>query len=80
MGGDFDAVMRLVLEASTKLGLYLVNSINPLRIEGQKTIIWELLQDLDWNPPDWIVSPPSNTPSRQRIRTGVRTGRRSKGW
>lgn len=58
--GDFDAVMRLVLEASSKLGLYLVNSINPFRIEGQKTIIWELLQDLDWSPPDWIVVPAGN--------------------
>jgi len=58
--GDFDAAMRLVLEASQRLGIYLVNSINPYRIEGQKTIVWELLQDLDWNPPDWIVVPAGN--------------------
>ena len=58
--GDFDAAMRLVLEASKHLGLYLVNSINPFRIEGQKTIIWELLQDLQWNAPDWIVVPAGN--------------------
>ncbi|HXI14266.1 MAG TPA: threonine synthase [Thermoanaerobaculia bacterium] len=58
--GDFDASMRLVLEASSKLGIYLVNSINPFRIEGQKTIIWELLQDLEWSPPDWIVFPAGN--------------------
>jgi threonine synthase len=58
--GDFDAAMRLVLEASKKLGIYLVNSINPFRIEGQKTIVWELLQDLEWNPPDWIVVPAGN--------------------
>ena len=58
--GDFDAAMRLVQEASKKLGIYLVNSINPFRIEGQKTIVWELLQDLDWNPPDWIVVPAGN--------------------
>src|SRR5207247_3576246 len=38
--GDFDAAMRLVLEASQRLGIYLVNSINPFRIEGQKTIVW----------------------------------------
>jgi threonine synthase len=42
------------------LGIYLVNSINPFRIEGQKTIIWELLQDLEWEPPDWIVVPAGN--------------------
>jgi len=58
--GDFDAAMRLVLEASQRLGFYLVNSINPYRIEGQKTIVWELLQDLDWISPDWIVVPAGN--------------------
>ena len=58
--GDFDAAMRLVREASTQLGIYLVNSINPFRIEGQKTIVWELLQDLKWEPPDWIVVPAGN--------------------
>jgi threonine synthase len=58
--GDFDAAMRLVREACDKLGIYLVNSINPFRIEGQKTIIWELLQDLNWEAPDWIVVPAGN--------------------
>ena len=58
--GDFDAAMTLVQEASTKLGIYLVNSINPFRIEGQKTIVWELLQDLRWDPPDWIAVPAGN--------------------
>jgi threonine synthase len=58
--GDFDAAMTLVREASHKLGIYLVNSINPFRVEGQKTIIWELLQDLWWQPPDWIVVPAGN--------------------
>jgi threonine synthase len=58
--GDFDASMRLVREACDRLGIYLVNSINPFRIEGQKTIIWEMLQDLAWEPPDWIVVPAGN--------------------
>lgn len=58
--GDFDAAMRLVREACDKLGIYLVNSINPFRIEGQKTIVWELLQDLHWTAPDWIVVPAGN--------------------
>lgn len=58
--GGFDDAMRLVLESSQRLGIYVVNSINPFRIEGQKTIVWELLQDLDWNPPDWIVVPAGN--------------------
>ena len=58
--GDFDTAMRLVREACDRLGIYLVNSINPFRIEGQKTIVWELLQDLEWSAPDWIVVPAGN--------------------
>ncbi len=58
--GDFDACLRLVEEASAKLGVYLLNSINPFRIEGQKTIVLELLEQLDWEPPDWIVLPAGN--------------------
>lgn len=58
--GDFDAAMQLVRAACDRLGIYLVNSINPFRIEGQKTIVWELLQDLEWRAPDWIVVPAGN--------------------
>jgi len=58
--GDFDVAMQLVRDACDRLGIYLVNSINPFRIEGQKTIVWELLQDLEWSAPDWIVVPAGN--------------------
>ncbi len=58
--GDFDACLRLAKEASEQLGVYLVNSINPFRIEGQKTIVLELLQQLAWQAPDWIVLPAGN--------------------
>jgi threonine synthase len=58
--GDFDACLRLAREASQALGLALLNSINPWRIEGQKTIVWELLQQRGWEPPDWIVVPAGN--------------------
>ena len=58
--GDFDQCLRMIDEASEKLGVYLLNSINPFRIEGQKTIIFELLQQLSWDPPDWIVFPAGN--------------------
>ena len=58
--GDFDAAMRLVSEAADKLGIYLLNSKNPWRIEGQKTIVWEMLQDLGWDAPDWISVPAGN--------------------
>lgn len=58
--GDFDACLRLMREASAELGIYLLNSINPFRIEGQKTIVLEMLDQLDWQPPDWIVLPAGN--------------------
>src|SRR5512141_363482 len=58
--GDFDDCMRLVEEAGSRIGIYLLNSVNPFRIEGQKTIILELLQQLGWEPPDWIVLPAGN--------------------
>jgi threonine synthase len=58
--GDFDQCLRLVEEASTQLGVYLLNSINPFRIEGQKTIVLEILQQLAWESPDWIVVPAGN--------------------
>ena len=58
--GNFDDCLELAEQARAKLGLYLVNSINPFRIEGQKTIVLELLQQLDWSPPEWIVLPAGN--------------------
>ena len=58
--GDFDACLRLVREASDRLGVALLNSINPWRIEGQKTIVWEVLQQRGWEPPDWVVVPAGN--------------------
>ncbi|HEX7025147.1 MAG TPA: threonine synthase [Gemmatimonadales bacterium] len=58
--GDFDACLALVEKASESLGLYLLNSVNPWRLEGQKTIVLEMLQQLGWNPPDWIALPGGN--------------------
>jgi threonine synthase len=58
--GDFDACLRLLEAASRELGVYLLNSINPWRVEGQKTIVLELLQQLGWDAPDWIVLPAGN--------------------
>lgn len=58
--GDFDDCLRLVREAAEELGVYLVNSVNPWRIEGQKTIVLELLQQLQWDAPDWIALPAGN--------------------
>ena len=58
--GDFDDCLRLARDASDSLGVYLVNSVNPFRIEGQKTIVLELLQQLGWDAPDWIALPAGN--------------------
>lgn len=58
--GDFDAALTLAQAICADLGLYLLNSINPWRLEGQKAIVFELLQQLDWSPPDWIVVPGGN--------------------
>ena len=58
--GDFDDCLRLAREASDRLGVYLVNSVNPFRVEGQKTIVLELLQQLGWRAPDWIALPAGN--------------------
>ncbi|MDO4551292.1 MAG: threonine synthase [Planctomycetia bacterium] len=58
--GDFDDAMNRVREVSQKLGLYLVNSVNPFRLEGQKTIMYRILEALNWEVPDWIVVPGGN--------------------
>ena len=59
--GSFkDRGMTVGVTQAVRLGVYLLNSINPFRIEGQKTIVLELLQQLAWRPPDWIVVPAGN--------------------
>jgi threonine synthase len=58
--GDFDDAMARVREASKQLGIYLVNSVNPFRLEGQKTIMYRVLEGLRWQVPDWIVAPGGN--------------------
>ena len=58
--GDFDDAMARVKEVSKELGIYLVNSVNPFRLEGQKTIMFRVLEALRWNVPDWIVVPGGN--------------------
>ncbi len=58
--GDFDAAMCLVEQVCNELGIYLLNSLNPFRIEGQKAIGFEILQQLGWQAPDWLVLPAGN--------------------
>src|SRR4051794_39737367 len=60
VAGDFDDAMRLVREVAPRLGIYLVNSVNPFRLEGQKTIMFRVLEALGWEVPDWVVVPGGN--------------------
>ncbi len=58
--GDFDDCMRQVQDVCMRLGLYLLNSLNPFRLEGQKTIMYRIIEQLGWEVPDWIIVPGGN--------------------
>jgi threonine synthase len=55
--GNFDDALTASLKNAKETGGYTVNSVNPFRLEGQKTILYRVLEYLDWTPPDWIVYP-----------------------
>ena len=57
---DFDGCMEIVKQVAEKDGIYLANSMNSLRIEGQKTVGIEIVEQFDWEVPDWIVIPGGN--------------------
>lgn len=57
---DFDGCMELIQEVTRESGIYLANSMNSLRLEGQKTAAIEILQQFDWDVPDWVVIPSGN--------------------
>jgi threonine synthase len=57
---DFDGCLRLLQELVRRAPVYQLNSINPFRLEGQKTLAFELLEQLDWGPPDHIIVPGGN--------------------
>ena len=75
----FDAGMQLVREHAMDLGLYVVNSLNPFRVEGQKTIVFDLLQQRDWVAPDWIVCPAGNLGNTAAFGKALREAR-AWGW
>jgi threonine synthase len=60
--GDFDACLRRIRQIALdpKMGIYLMNSVNPFRLEGQKSIMLRVLEARDWQPPDWIIVPGGN--------------------
>jgi threonine synthase len=57
---DFDGCMKIVQRLSTDEGVYLANSMNSLRLEGQKTVSIEIVQQFDWQVPDWVIIPGGN--------------------
>jgi threonine synthase len=60
INADFDTNLALVREISDRLGIYVLNSVNPFRLEGQKAIMFETIQQLRWRVPDWIICPGGN--------------------
>ena len=72
VGDTFDEAFKLLREIAQELGLYLVNSVNPFRIEGQKTIVAEMLEQRAWRPPDYIVVPGGNLGNCSAIGKGLR--------
>jgi len=72
VGDTFDQAFRLLREIAPEMGLYLVNSVNPFRIEGQKTIVAEMLEQRAWRPPDYIVVPGGNLGNVSAIGKGLR--------
>jgi threonine synthase len=57
---DFDGCMRVLNEVVQRMPVYLLNSVNPYRLEGQKTAAIELMEQFDWQPPDHVIVPGGN--------------------
>lgn len=57
---DFDGCMKLIRQVTAEVPIYLANSLNSLRLEGQKTAAIEILQQFDWEVPDWVIIPGGN--------------------
>jgi threonine synthase len=70
--GNFDDAMRLVRELAADESVYLVNSINPFRIEGQKTVAFELAEQLDWRVPEHVVVPGGNLGNSSALGKGFK--------
>ncbi len=69
---NFDQILGLVRELAADLGIYLLNSVNPFRIEGQKSIVIEMLEQRGWRVPDWIVLPGGNLGNISALGKGLR--------
>src|SRR5579875_1620407 len=71
VGDTFDEAFHLLRQVAAEMDLYLVNSINPFRIEGQKTIVAEMMEQRAWRPPDYIVVPGGNLGNASAIGKGL---------
>jgi len=71
MGDNFDQAFRMLRDLTDELGLYLVNSLNPFRLEGQKTIVCEILEQRDWRVPDYLVLPGGNLGNVSSVGKGL---------
>lgn len=69
---DFDGCMHIVRQVAADQGIYLANSLNSLRIEGQKTVGIEIVQQFDWQVPDWIVIPGGNLGNTAALGKGLK--------
>ena len=69
---NFDRILALVRELAVALGIYVLNSVNPFRIEGQKSIVVEMLEQRGWRVPDWIVLPGGNLGNISALGKGLR--------
>lgn len=69
---DFDGCMRIVREVTQDQSLYLANSMNSIRVEGQKTVAIEIVRQFDWEAPDWIVIPVGNLGNISALYKGLK--------
>ncbi|MDP9034627.1 MAG: threonine synthase [Myxococcota bacterium] len=69
---DFDGCMAVVKELARRGLVYLANSMNPLRIEGQKTVSMEIVQQFEWEPPDWVILPSGNLGNAAALYAGFK--------
>ena len=69
---DFDGCVRVLNEVVQRMPVYLLNSVNPYRVEGQKTVAFELLEQFGWEPPDHIIVPGGNLANSSAIGKAMR--------
>jgi threonine synthase len=71
IGDNFDQAFQMLRSLTEEMGMYLVNSLNPFRLEGQKTVVLEMLEQRDWRVPDYIAVPGGNLGNVSAIGKGL---------